>query len=406
MASLPPRHRYSRLPRTLLWDRLSIATVASLLACAAGPSRETPLLQRHDIRSASELLTSLPESVRARHVLMFETRSPQGATYEAPRVIFFAEGAREVFAFGPANDSVDIMTFDEGSASFDPRYRSVPVRVETTRDKAERTYHGAPLAGPAARNAELGELFGSLNARSIARQLAAAPSFEREKYPLMAALVPSCTDAHPDGAFAPFAAATTQTNDEQASSKARRAHATLPMRARSDERPLTWLRFLAETRLGVRASSWTLALEKGTYDFATWAPRRACRSRRAASGPWNGADPAPLCAELARRMSPKSSARPLARTNALRELPVLDRCASCHERDVGPRIPFTQPKALRDLLRATPSLFERIRFRLQPESGVKRMPQGASLTADEERALLGYLEELKAHAGRGSDGTD
>ena len=395
------------------------------LACAAcsdaPPRARSPAwsIARDDIRSVPELLATLPESLRARYVLLFETRSPQGASYEAPRAILFSDDAREVVAFGGGSDSVDLMTFDDTSTSFvlrevtfpvlagqprmvvseanparcrachgtpagpiwdtyplwpgaygesdrlpppeeerqglarfssqreaHPRYRYLPVHRTTAADEAERRYLGQAAV---AANAELGELLGGLSARVIAAELRAAPGFERHRYDALAALVPLCRERggareRPD--YAAFVDATWRANAVQAAYKQARAHlppgTALP--SVPDDTAMTRLRYVAERDLGVSTAGWTLALEKGTFDYE--ASRRPAGSlARRLFQELVGADdrlPRPL---LERRRHDRAVRLPRASHTA----GSLDPPAA---RTAARRRPRDAPRALRDVPRA------------------------------------------------------
>ncbi len=465
------------------------------LACAAcsdaPPRARSPAwsIARDDIRSVPELLATLPESLRARYVLLFETRSPQGASYEAPRAILFSDDAREVVAFGGGSDSVDLMTFDDTSTSFvlrevtfpvlagqprmvvseanparcrachgtpagpiwdtyplwpgaygesdrlpppeeerqglarfssqreaHPRYRYLPVHRTTAADEAERRYLGQAAV---AANAELGELLGGLSARVIAAELRAAPGFERHRYDALAALVPLCRERggareRPD--YAAFVDATWRANAVQAAYKQARAHlppgTALP--SVPDDTAMTRLRYVAERDLGVSTAGWTLALEKGTFDYeASRRPAGSLARRlfqelvgaddRLRDLYWNAADTTELCAYLARRtrLAPSTPLQP-APPPADDRVTLLERCATCHEHGVGPAIPFAHPDDLAPRLNRRvglhASLLEAIAARLRPEAGAGRMPMVRNADEDEQRALLQYLAALAAGA--------
>ncbi len=472
---------------TLVGGRRLTLALLGLLGCGAATPSAAPLLERHDLHSVPDLLGALPESVRSQSVLLFETRSPQGASYEAPRVIFFGDDARRVFAFGGSTDSVDVMTFDDEARAFrfqevtfplladvptmsvsepnpercrachgtparpvwdtypvwpgaygetvrappspdevaglahfaearasHPRYRFVPERTETAAAKAERRYHGEATV---ASNARLGELLAALDARVFARELAASPAFSAHRYGLLSALSPQCrTSADATPAFAAFAANTRQANTDQATYKQWRAHgaarAMTPRTGAAADAPMTRLRFLAESELGVPTRGWTLALEKGTYDFAVSdRPAESLESRlfaelagddtRALELAWHGIDPSALCAYLAQHEGPASPGAVGALAPQPGE-PLLGLCADCHERGVGPRIAFDHPQDLApQLARRTKThatLLDTIRFRLTPEAGAKRMPMVRNASAEEQAQLMAYLEGLVAQA--------
>ncbi len=168
--------------------------------------------------------------------------------------------------------------------------------------------------------------------------------------------------------------------------------------------------------------SWTMALEKGSYDFA-WSASAAAemaaylRRRVAQTDPEVKArtelrtfsEGDPYCAYLSRRSRATLTAdRPalaiatggatdasvpasgIARTQAL-----LHKCIGCHLGGVGPHLPFDRPLELAALLRsgrfAHGTLMDEIRWRLGPQAGAERMPLGTNISGEERDALLAYF---------------
>jgi hypothetical protein len=451
-----------------------------------------------DVHSVAQLVAALPDPLRRRPVLLFESRSPQGATPDAPRVILASPDARQVVAFSGTRDSVDLMTFDDAAAAFvfrevtfraggggppamqvseanpercrachgtparpiwdaypvwpgaygeveglplsqaehdalarfealgrrEPRYASLDVPRQTPATEAEARYTGASTSSP---NARLGVALGALVAGAIARELRTAPGFEARRYALLEALSSGCDVATTRGpGYAAFAFETARVNAEQAAYKSRRVHgrAAPPPGAApgasATDASMTRLRYVAETELGVSTRGWTMALEKGTYDFALsdrgseGLPARlfvelAADDARAMELAWNGADRGALCEHLAQRdRLPHPDSRSYSRGTLRASSPapptlapeiegkgdLLARCAGCHERGVGPHIPFAHPEELRRVL--APALLEAIRYRLSPEAGAERMPMVENPPREAQEQLMGELGRLAA----------
>jgi cytochrome c553 len=80
-------------------------------------------VESHHAASAAEVLASLPESFRSHYVLLFESRSPQAASFELPRAIVYGSDATFIVAFNgdPAEHgfrSLDTMEFDRDRSEF------------------------------------------------------------------------------------------------------------------------------------------------------------------------------------------------------------------------------------------------------------------------------------------------
>src|SRR5579871_5249952 len=178
-----------------------------------------------------------------------------------------------------------------------PRYRHLLgaerfADPDTFRPDARSRYGGSPAEPP---NAELSGLFGTLAARATVRELAAREGFAAYRYALLGASDLACgrlDDFFPAASARPVAAAlrdfeavTAAANAREREFKALRLGTGTPPSRPADDAALTPLRFLAESALGLRSRGWTLALEKGSYDFtlppaAAGAVRRSRRSRR------------------------------------------------------------------------------------------------------------------------------
>jgi mono/diheme cytochrome c family protein len=296
-----------------------------------------------------------------------------------------------------------------------PRYRYLLPQRRSTTLAAERRYLGQ---GELSSNVEIGVLLARLNARAIASELRRSPDFEAQKYALLSALVPRCWDSNADPTFAAFAAETRQANARQREAKRQRAQVALPI-PEAEDGGMTRLRFIAERELGLSTRSWTLALEKGSYDFAS--SRRPAlgferdlfaaiggSDERLANLFWHSNDTSQVCAylrehdqEARRARAPAaapvgqvtaSGAKSLATVRGL-----LAECAACHEAGAGPSIPFLDQDALAARLTQRAgshgSLLDEIRFRLTPEAGPARMPLNRVLSDESRADIMAYLSE-------------
>jgi cytochrome c553 len=86
----------------------------------------------------------------------------------------------------------------------------------------------------------------------------------------------------------------------------------------------------------------------------------------------------------------------------------LEICASCHQSDIAPKIPFASAEQLKEQLlsRRAPhgSLIDEIRFRMSPEAGTMRMPLGMNLPDEQRIELENYFVQLAAQPARQPDG--
>src|ERR1700694_1324271 len=149
---------------------------------------------------------------------------------------------------------------------------------QTFRSSALSQYTGIPVEPP---NAELAIYLSRLQAQSIARQLVQQPAFDLYRYALLGLADNACgrlADFYPDAlwrtqrhGFERFARDTSVTNARQAQLQAAGAPtaggAAVAAAITTSDNALVQLRFVAESALGVSTQDWTLALEKGTYDF-------------------------------------------------------------------------------------------------------------------------------------------
>jgi len=321
---------------------------------------------------------------------------------------------------------------------------------QTFRSSALSQYAGIPEEPP---NAELSVYLGRLQAQSIARQLVRQPAFEPYRYALLGLADNACgrlADFYPAAlwrtqrsGFERFARDSAASNARQAQLKAARAAVTGGAVDRTtNDNALVQLRFVAESALGISTRSWTLALERGTYDF-TLPPLPAQPLRetllaevatsdatiRDLSLYWTSSDGDRYCSYLKRRsraaltssndgasamLAPDptstpalAAAAPTAVTAAKAPAaattarpPALQLCVSCHETGAAPPVPFSSPTQLTQQLRVRPSahgtLIDEIRFRLSAAAGAQHMPLGLDLSDAERESLEAYFAALAA----------
>jgi hypothetical protein len=192
------------------------------------------------------------------------------------------------------------------------------------------------------------------------------------------------------------------------------------------------LRLIAEAGLAMSTDTWTLALEKGTYDF-TPSPGARPTLRDALLAEMGSQDPTlaalssyatsvdgdRYCRYLQRRSQVALSTRTVAtspdwslsdRTRSAHEATstslqpeqLLRVCAACHVSGVAPQIPFLQEPALKRALlsETTPRgrLLDEVLFRLSPDAADRRMPQGIRLSDEERGELEHYFVALVTDA--------
>jgi cytochrome c553 len=339
-----------------------------------------------------------------------------------------------------------------------PRYRQL---LGVQRFADPETFHPSAVGqyGALAQeppNAELGTALSRLQSQAIVRELVRQPAFASYQYALLGVADSSCgglAEFYPDalwrqrrGALERFARDTAAANAREAQLKAARAadggfaRTARAARAASSDNALVQLRFLAESALGVDTRAWTLALEKGTYDFTLPPPAaqplregllaevaardaavqdlsryssssdgdRYCnylkRRSRAALGdpskeelPYLAGDAAaaPSVAPGGVPGTPGAagaSAGPTSRPAALQL------CINCHETGVAPPVPFSDPEQLTRQLRVRPSahgtLIDEIRFRLSAAAGTQHMPLGVNLSEADRESLERYFTAL------------
>lgn len=333
-----------------------------------------------------------------------------------------------------------------GRQTADPRYGQL-VGIQRWADPAtfhapsSKRYAGVQQEPP---NAELAALLGGLSAESLVREMRERPGFAVYQYALLGLADGDCGAVEN---FLPAAArraaltglrqlanATAAANRWAAGVKEQRLSSlnTPVMIKHSSARgldavplaaTLTPLRLIATGGLGMSTDTWTLALEKGTYDF-TPAPgtrptlRGALLAEVAAQDPTlfelssyaTSVDGDRYCRYLQHRSQAalgsgnvagsvnwslsSGTAADQSRDNisaALQPPQLLLICAACHESGVAPHIPFLQEPALKQALvsQADPQarLLDKVLFRLSPAAAAGRMPLGIRLS-DEERGEL------------------
>jgi hypothetical protein len=330
-----------------------------------------------------------------------------------------------------------------------PRYRHLLgiqrlADPETFHDTHGKRYAGVLGEPP---NAELGAQLQGMTVESLVRQMSEQASFTAYEYALLGLADGNC------GAVADFLPSTARRTAlvgvgrlAEASARANRRAAILkeqrlsvlsaPATARylrgesvtaiAPEAALVPLRLIAEAGLAMNTDTWTLALEKGTYDF-TPSPGTRPTLRDALLAEIAGHDPTlgelssyatsvdgnRYCRYLQRRSQAALAATDVAAaadwslsdrapSAGLHPQQLLQICGGCHESGAAPHIPFLEESALREaLLRETKPrgrLLDEVLFRLSPDAADGRMPLGIRLSDAERGELERYLVALVAHA--------
>jgi hypothetical protein len=306
---------------------------------------------------------------------------------------------------------------------------------DTFRARANRAYASLQREPP---NARLAIALAQLQSRAIAAQLLRQPAFATYEYALLGLADGGCgplSDFYPDAlwreqrvAFNRFTAQAAEANVQE--ERLKRARATTSssrspgVAADVGDKVLLRLRFVAETGLGTPTGEWTLALERGTYDFAmppvSMQPLRDALlaqvvmqdpAVRALSFTATSVDGDRFCTYLKRRsrdaLFVAKPANPTSETSSSAVGAVggvrpaaLHLCIGCHESGVAPDLPFSHPLQLAQALRTRPSahgtLIDEIHFRLSPQAGTQRMPLGVNLTDAERRRLEDYFVAIAA----------
>ena len=328
---------------------------------------------------------------------------------------------------------------------------------ETFRPSARSRYSGTQQESP---NATLSHLLEPLLSQSIMSELTANAAFDAHKYALLGASEGHCgrlDEFYPadrgieiQGALRQFAGETERRNREEIVSKKLRLTASnqgaVAMAGTRVTTTLTNLRFVAENGMGVSTNNWTVAMEKGTYDFtSTLSTQGSLRDVllaevarhdgriRAYSDYATSTDGDRYCNYLKRHSraalsrNPSNSELADAAANGAREAPhaelqtdagrpsdskpaqaeiatlaVLKLCVDCHSSTIAPNIPFADAVQLKYALTNRPSahgrLIDEIRYRLGAAAGSKRMPLGVNLSDLDRVALERYFDDLAAKA--------
>ena len=319
-----------------------------------------------------------------------------------------------------------------------PRYRyllgaAAFAERQTYAPNTQATYNGASFESP---NAQLSALLTTLNVRSITAELAGRPAFPAYQYALLAvaARCGSLTDLYPkslrpavDVELRDFTRSSAAADRRQLQAKGLRLlSGGSAYDSGASPIELTELRFLAESGLDVSTRHWTLALERGTYDFS--APGdvpslgqslfellgRSDESIRGL-GFYRAFDPGgAACRYLVRGSRQALEAwygSQKSRTLPAREDPasvngpplLLMECVKCHSSDIAPPLPFADSSALTERLLGGRyphgHLLDEILFRLTPAAGAESMPRGINISASERRELADYFITLAAEAG-------
>jgi hypothetical protein len=325
-----------------------------------------------------------------------------------------------------------------------PRYRYLLGATafadrETYVQGAPGVYNGASIEPP---NARLSALLTALNMRSILSELVDAAAFGAHSYVLLATAGANCgplEDFYPaamrsavSAQFKEFAGMTTRADRRQSEVKTlRRAGRGNQTRVLASPTELTALRFVVERGLNIPTQHWTLALERGTYDFS--APDGALtleqallerlarsdgalydlvqyrtfaaddsycqhlrRESRQSLSTWYG-----LGMEAAHHMNREADAAAVApslRDGLESSPPLLERCIACHSSDVAPPLPFGDPATLAPLLLGgnypRGRLLDEILFRLTPQAAAERMPRGIYISSIEQHQFEDYFLSL------------
>jgi mono/diheme cytochrome c family protein len=524
----PARHRLQQ--RTAKCTAISAFAVlaAFVLAAVAAPAASASPVQFDLLRarisedkltSVEAVLPVLPLDLRSHYVLMFRSRSLQGASYQNPRAILYGHDARFIVTFNgdPAHNgfnALETMEFDDQAKAFvfreivfpdaskpdapvsfsepnpgkclechgnppRPVWDAFPVwpgaygeryRAHLGKQESEgldaflQAQPGHPRYGvlhevgklasreafyPSAKtryqgveteppNSELNTLLSRLNFQRIANELAGKPLFPAYQYALLAAVSPGCgavQDYLPDALsaagtdrYAQIAHDADNARHKLGRTKARRLDEDSgragTRAAAIDDDAVIKLRFIVEAGLGVDTAQWSLALEKGSYDFTTaqssteaLAPFLMNAVSRSDSGladlsfyrSFTRNDP--YCSHLrlqSRRalagappelqaLVPAAARQSVSLSGPPRPA-LVDHCAACHGTGAAPAIPFGQPERLAEMLPSGNythgTLIEEIHFRLSAAAGAGRMPLDLHISDAERSGLEDYLGAL------------
>jgi hypothetical protein len=316
-----------------------------------------------------------------------------------------------------------------------PRYRHLTdsklfLERDNLLSRSENRYDGSSATDP---NSELGSLLSKLNFQMIANEVASSPDFRAYGYALLASLEEDCgsiEDFLPDGLkatfrrnYKQFAEDSDRVSRNQDQLKQLRSliqvstENPLPLSTQAGGASAAKFRLIVEQGLGISTDPWTLALEKGTYDFTTpelsmmdikpyllQEVSRGDRQVRDLSTTSSSSER--YCSFLRdkslRALSGKSS-RVISVSHAdhpgqISRPALIERCMECHESGVGPALVFSDPAKLAVELKTRKYprglLLDEIIFRLSPEAGAHRMPLGLNTTREERKGLEDYFRSL------------
>jgi len=274
-------------PRVLLYSRDATLVVA-FNANAAQRGGDALEVMRYDARSARFLFQELRFPAGA------ESSGPVASPLNPPQCLAcHGAVARPIWDTYPAwpgawgeryraalpEEQADALRRFMAAREAHPRYRwllQTGRYVQSLTASRRETYN---RAAPEPSTFEFTQRLARLNLHSIAAQLAAAPDYPAFRHALLASVAPRCADpaaAFPDAwsagvrrEYVDWVRQTRSANDAQEAHKqARLQDAAARRDAGVDVESLDALRYLAQRWMGLDTSAWTLAFEKGTYDYA------------------------------------------------------------------------------------------------------------------------------------------
>ncbi len=353
-----------------------------------------------------------------------------------------------------AEERLGIRRFIERQQN-DPRYRNLLggarfADPETFHPNAQSRYSGTWAEPP---NAELSAMLDRLVSISAARILGKNPGFGSYQYLLLGVSDGRCgslDEFYPADRwryvrpqFTRYREAANQENARQAAADRSRltpGNQKFVALQKRDSSLLIPFAFVTESELNAPASGWSLALDKGSSGAASAPPAldslrdallaqvipndamvgelheyaastdgdRYCRYLKSRSRAAFSSLQPPTSAAV--KVPPPSVIASDESVRAGGPMPpvALQICASCHQSDIAPNIPFASAELLKNqlLTRRTPrgSLIDEIRFRMSEEAGQLRMPLGVNLPDEQRIELENYLVQLAAQPARQPDG--
>lgn len=329
-----------------------------------------------------------------------------------------------------------------GTRSSNSRYqylRNVEVFGDpnTFAPNAKFLYSGTEVEPP---NAHLSRLLAGLNAEAMIQDIVSSPRFHLLRYAALASLAKDCGDLsnylppslalQVSAGFGEFVEETRRVNREQQQVKQLRV-ASNAYRGQDNAEvveDLAATRYVAEALLGVNTREWTLALEKDTFDFTSpqsfaqelevkllgaikqgdsdlqnmasyrevGQAHKYCKYLMKKSAEsmigWEGVN--------AQLSAAPNSTVPRIQSMAKSVPAMLHLCANCHQGEIAPALPFSNPQETALRLKQTGfargSLLDEILYRLSAQAGQDRMPRGVNLTDDEVENLKQYFRSLAA----------